>query len=103
MLSLVILKNPVYFCLDDLLRKLGARDHALCVYIRVRVWKVFALYPITVEHRDQIYRGIEASEILRHYWFHESRWAKKRDPINVLVERKTAAGAEPLLGNSETA
>lgn len=63
---------------------------------------MFALYPITIEHRDQIYRGVEASEILRRYRFHESRWAKKRDPINALVERKTATGAEPLLDNSET-
>ena len=65
------------------------------------MWKVFALYPITIEHCDQIYRGVEASEILRHYQFHESRWAKKSNPVNVLVERKTAAGAEPLLDNSE--
>lgn len=63
---------------------------------------MFALYPITIEHRDQIYRGVEASEILRRYRFHESRWAKKRDPINALVERKTATGAEPLLDDSET-
>lgn len=66
------------------------------------MWKVFALYRIAIEHRDQIHRGVEGSEILRGYQFHESRWAKKRDPVNVLVERKTAAGAEPLLDNSET-
>jgi len=88
--------------LDDLLRKLGAWDHAACVYIHICMWKVFALYPTTAEHHDQICGGVEASEILRRYQFHKSRWAKKRDPINVLVERKTAAGAEPLLDNSDT-
>lgn len=77
-------------------------DHAQCAYINVCIWKVFALHSITIEHRDQIYRGVEASEVLRHYQFYESKWAKKRDPINVLVERKTAAGAEPLVDNSET-
>lgn len=57
---------------------------------------------MTIEHHHQIYRGGEASEILRRCQFHENRWAKKRDPVNVLVERKTAAGAEPLSDNSET-
>lgn len=65
------------------------------------MWKVPALHPITIEHLDEMYRKVEASEILMHYQFRESRWAEKRDPINVLVEKKTAAGAETLLGNSE--
>lgn len=60
------------------------------------MWKMSALYPTIIEHCDQIYRGVEASEMLRCYQLHESRWERNRDPVNILVERKIAAETEPL-------